>query len=788
MDTIISLSTIAGPLTPRSNLLFRILARFVSFVSKVSDGVRRVRYRRADLQRISPVGMVSDRPSRSENFRWLPAVRLGGRAHVALRCDSNSRVTYDVTLPSSATVVSWCALASEAPERSSGGVEFEIGVRTQGLESAARCLVSPSRFGRRWQALRVHTAATGPARIVLTTRSSEDATAAGLGALWGNPRIETPRSASELWFALRSAISPRKIRGLWRSAFHADADSLYRLWVRETEPSRRVLNAQRQWSLGKTRTFSLITLVSEPADWSHHRTAASVLQQSYPVWEWLLVTTEDSRQDLSRAVARIGSDQRIRVLGVPSGSTRASAWNCALHEAHGEFAALLGERDVLAPAALYEMAGALEPACDVLYSDEDCVSPGSTRRHTPRFKPDWSPELLLSSNYIGRLALLRISAVTAVGGFRDVAPGAEEWDLFLRLSRSSTRIRRLPRCLYHRDDTTVSSADDQAEAVVKDHCQELGLQVAKTKHLGQSRVTWNIKGQPTVSIIVPNRNAFDVLGKAVRGLCHDTTYPHRELVIVDNGSTDPEVLELYRSLERDGFGRIVPFDRPFNFSAACNAGAAAARGDFLLFLNNDIEVIQADWLDELIRWAERPDVGIVGGKLLYPDLAVQHAGVVFGLGLVGHIFARAPEGTSGLFGSTDSYRNYLAVTGACQMMRKEVFRQLGGYDERFRLSFSDVVLCMEAWKAGYRVVYTPYARLVHHESYTRKREDSPEDMELLARYLQTAGFVEDPYLHPELDARSLIPALRPPFDPMPSQIIRDYVERVLAAAAPQRES
>jgi GT2 family glycosyltransferase len=703
-------------------------------------------------------------------------------------CASNSQVIYDVTLPSGATVVSACALASEAAAPSSGGVEFEIHVRAAGSESGARCLVSPSRFGRRWKTLRVHTQRAGPARIVLTTRSLGDATTVGSGGLWGTPRIEAPRSVNELWFALRSAIARRRIRGLWRGTFRADADSLYALWARETEPPRRVLHAQRQSSLGKTRTFSLITFVAEPADWSHDRTATSVLHQSYPVWEWLLVATEDTQHALSRVVARIGSDERIRVLSVPSGSTRAHAWNCGLDQAHGEFAALLGERDVLAPAALYDMANALEPGCDVLYSDEDCVARRHMRRHTPRFKPDWSPEALLSSNYIGRLTMLRISAVTAAGGFRDVAPETEEWDLALRLSRSSAGIRRLPRCLYHRDDRTVSSADGQAEAVVRDHCRELGLQVVTTPSLRPSRVTWNIKGQPTVSIVVPNRNASGVLGKAVRGLCHDTSYPHRELVIVDNGSTEPEVLELYRSLERDGLGRIVPFNRPFNFSAACNAGAAAARGDFVLFLNNDIEVIDPDWLHELIRWAQRPEIGIVGGKLLYPDRAIQHAGVVFGLGLVGHIFARAPEGTSGVFGSTESYRNYLAVTGACQMMRKEVFRQLGGYDERFRLSFSDVVLCMEAWKAGYRVVYTPYARLVHHESYTRRREDSPEDMELLARYLQAAGFVEDPYLHPELDARSLIPALRPPFDPKPSQVIRDYVERVLAAATPQRES
>jgi GT2 family glycosyltransferase len=295
-------------------------------------------------------------------------------------------------------------------------------------------------------------------------------------------------------------------------------------------------------------------------------------------------------------------------------------------------------------------------------------------------------------------------------------------------------------------------------------------------------VRWNVGGAPLVSVIIPNRNAAAVLQKCVDGLLHQTSYPRREIVIVDNGSTEAAVLELYAGLERAGHGRIVPFDRPFNFSAACNAGAAAAAGELLLFLNNDIEVIEPEWLEELVRWAQRPGVGIVGAKLLYPDRMIQHAGVVFGLGLVGHVFGRAAEGTTGVFGSTDWYRNYLAVTGACQMMRREVFDRLGGYDERLRLSFSDVMLCMEAWNAGYRVVYTPWARLVHHESYSRQKEDSAEDMELFARHLSDTRFVEDPYLHPELDARSLIPRVRPPFDPAPREVIADFIGQVLAAS------
>jgi GT2 family glycosyltransferase len=246
------------------------------------------------------------------------------------------------------------------------------------------------------------------------------------------------------------------------------------------------------------------------------------------------------------------------------------------------------------------------------------------------------------------------------------------------------------------------------------------------------------------------------------------------------------VLSLYRSLQAGGRVKVVAFDGPFNFSAACNAGAAAARGELLLFLNNDIEVIDPDWLEELARWALVPSIGVVGAKLLYPDRTIQHAGVAFGIGLVGHVFAGATEGTVGIFGSSETYRNCSAVTGACQMMRRSVFDEVGGFDERFRLSFSDVVFCIEARRRGYRVVYTPHARLVHHESFTRKREDSLEDLRRLVEYLKQQESYDDSYFHPELNPESSVPALRPPFAAAPNRVVKDYVTRVLAEAAVSR--
>jgi GT2 family glycosyltransferase len=777
------LSTIVGVLVRGPSLLSHLLDRLASVFAVFGNCVRRVRYRRADLRRLAAVEMVSDRPSPREAIHWMPPVRVGGRSHVALMCRPNSHAVYDVTLPEDASVVSSCALAPEVWNRDVGGVEFEISVRTQGHESSVRRVLDPRRRrDRRWKGLRVRAAGAGPARIVLSTRTIASGPGEPAAALWGDPCVQAPRSMTSFVSTVRTTLSNWGIRGLWYRTL-AKSDDLYPLWVRENTPSRKVLGEQRLWSRNRAKTLSLVTFIAEANAWVSQRTAISVLRQSYPHWEWILVATEDSIDRVSEAIDRLKRDRRVRILGVPSRSTRAEAWNAAWREARGEFAALLDQHDALSPSALYEIAGALErtPDSDVLYSDEDRLSRRGSLRHEPHFKPDWSPDLLLACNYIGRMAMIRVAAAAAVGGFRNGYDGAEEWDLFLRLSRAATRFRRVPSCLYHRVEAELPCARGREEAAIADHCGQLGLDVAVSQSAGDYRVVWPVHGEPTVSIIIPNRDAAAVITQCVNGLLHGTSYPRRELVIVDNGSTEPEVLEMYRSLERQGCAVIVPFDRPFNFSAACNAGAAAARGDLLLFLNNDIEIVHPDWLDELVRWSQLPDVGIVGAKLLYPDRTIQHAGVVFGLGLVGHIFSRAPDGVSGVFGSSQSYRNYLAVTGACQMIRRDVFRRLEGYDERFRLSFSDVVLCMKAWKSGYRVVFTPHARLIHHESYTRKREDWPQDLELLVRYLDTSGFVEDPYFHPELNPKSAVPALRPPFDPTSRQVVGEYIERVRSA-------
>jgi GT2 family glycosyltransferase len=769
-------------LTIGVTLLSQLLDRAASLESIVSNSMRRLRYQRADLRRLRAVSAGPDHPSPE----LTAPLRLRGRSHSALKCRANSQMRYDVTLPAGASVTSWVALATESGDRHTGRVEFQIQVCAEGVESSVRRVIEAGRGRRgRWQRLQVRAPAAGPARIVLSTTASDLGSPDAPSPLWGDPCIQSPRPAASLVAKCRLVISDvsLRVKRFWYGRVVTGSDP-YALWVRTTEPSYLGLRAQRQWSRARTRTLSLITFVATPAGWPDPWTVRSVQRQSYPGWEWILAATEEAIEEGRRHVERLQRDRRVRVLAVPSRSSRAQAWNAAWRAAHGEFAAIVGGEDVLSPSALYEMAREMEraPESDVLYSDEDRWSRRHSRRYDPRFKPDWSPDLLLAGNYIGRLAMIRREQANAAEGFRDGYEGAEEWDLLLRLSRRGARLTRVARCLYHRDEAAGPSSAGE-EAAIRDHWRQLGHAADVSRSAGGYRVGWPLPQRPLVSVVIPNRNAADVLTQCVTGILRGTSYPNRELVIVDNGSTDPAVLELYRSLEREGNGVIVPFDHPFNFSAASNAGAARARGDLLLFLNNDIEIIDPDWMDELVRWAQLPGIGIVGAKLLYPDRTIQHAGVVFGLGLIGHIFSRAPEGTSGVFGSSDCYRNYLGVTGACQMMRREVFTRLGGFDERFRLAFSDIVLCIEAWKAGYRVVYTPHARLVHHESYTRKTGGWPEDLDLLVGYLANSGFTEDPYFHPELNPGTPVPAVRPPFGPTPPEAVREYVRRVLSAEA-----
>jgi GT2 family glycosyltransferase/glycosyltransferase involved in cell wall biosynthesis len=301
----------------------------------------------------------------------------------------------------------------------------------------------------------------------------------------------------------------------------------------------------------------------------------------------------------------------------------------------------------------------------------------------------------------------------------------------------------------------------------------------QTQPNGTQRATWPVADPPLVSIIIPTRDSPELIKECVNGLLRRTSYPRKEIVLVDTMSIDPAVHAFYDDLRRGNLATIVAFKCDFNYSAACNAGARMARGELLLFLNNDIEVRDPGWLEEMVRLAMLPGVGIVGTKLLYPEGMVQHAGVVIGMHMCGLIFNRVDEGTWGPFGGPDVYRNYLAVMGACQMIHRQVFERFGGYDERYRIANSDVAICLRAWRAGARVVYTPYAALTHHEGVTRGRSNPEEDIERTAADLAELAVLEDPYFHPELSAHKSVPTLRVMPEPSPWKTLEEQVRLLM---------
>ena len=451
--------------------------------------------------------------------------------------------------------------------------------------------------------------------------------------------------------------------------------------------------------------------------------------------------------------------------------------------------------DTLSPEALYEFARAIanrDPRPDVLYCDEDHLARDGRTRCRPIFKPSWSPEMLLGYHYTGRLTLARRTLVEEVGGLDPSLGDAAEWDLILRLSERTDRIVRIPLCLYHNGSETCSSDDVHRRTVLESHLKRIGISEAQAVEQLNStfRVTWPLKHLPCVSVIIPTVDSPDLIRRCVDDLLGKTDYPNKEIILVDNGSTDPRTLSLYEQWKASGAVSIIPFDRPFNYSVACNLGARAARGDFLLFLNNDIEVINPDWLRELVRWGDRPGVGVVGTKLIYPSGAIQHAGV--GLQNLGTLmFFRCSDDvqtapTEAVFGTPNHYRNVSALIGACQLLKRGLFDEIGGYDERSLIACSDVILCLRASKLGYRNFYTPYAALIHHEGSTRGRSNPGDDKLLLGQTLQEVGCNEEPFFHPELDSTQTTPAILPHWAETSSAHLRRRIEE-MTAFEPGRE-
>lgn len=542
-------------------------------------------------------------------------------------------------------------------------------------------------------------------------------------------------------------------------------EDAYQRWIDEQEsaPTPLVENGP---------LISIVVPVHQTAPAMLQACLESVTSQTYTHWELCAALTPDpNSQNRKYLQALAKQDPRIRLIDLPENGGISRNTNAALAQATGEFVAFLDHDDTLAPFALAEIALRLqaEPEADLLYSDHDYLDAATGQRCQPLFKPDWSPSIMFSANYITHLTVLRRSLLEQIGPLDPGTDGAQDWDLFLRATEKTNRISHIAKVLYHwrmhpastaHNDAAKNYAADAQLLAISRHLQRLGIDAEpEVMPNGLLHVRFHHPPTAKVSIIIPTKDRLDLLERCIATLLAVTQYPDFEIIIIDNGSVEPATKQYFETLKTDARLRILWHPGPFNYSTVNNRAAREATGDFLLFLNNDVEITQPNWLTELVCWANLPAVGVVGAKLLRANGTIQHAGVILGMsGFADHPFADGPALTFGPAGSTGWYRDFLAVTGACLLMRREVFNQIGGFDEKFILCGSDVELCLRAHEHGFRVVFNPFAELIHHERQTRGTAIPPNDfVESLKHYDRwiTAG---DPYWNPNLSLWSRQPS------------------------------
>ena len=545
------------------------------------------------------------------------------------------------------------------------------------------------------------------------------------------------------------------------------SDEEYRQWCAALEPARMTATAHALRQLRPLPTLSVVMGAREvdPAHW--RECVGSLRSQIYESWELSVAGPQHNVESLrSHLPPEWASDDRLRFTVSAVNKGHAGALNEAVRSARGAAFAFVEPADRLAPHALAEMALALasHPEARMVYSDEDRLDRAG-QRSRPFFKPDWSRDMQRACDYTTRLLVIRREAFEQLGGVREGFDGAELFDLVLRASESSASVAHVQSVLYHRREASRAFhfVNAAAHVALSEHLARCGEEAeVRVTRGGLLRVRHAVKGTPRVSIIVPFKDKPELLQQLWRTFRAHTRWEDWQLILVSNNSVDPRTHELLAGLDDPRILKLT-WNHPFNYSAINNFAARHAKGELLLFLNNDIEIVEGEWLEELIAEAQRPEVGVVGPLLLFPNGAIQHAGVILGPGgFATHAFWKGrPDDEWTPFGRPDCPRDFLAVTGACMMMRREVFEQVGGFDERMIVSGSDVELALRIVERGLRCLYTPHTRLVHHESATRKGHHIPARDAWLS-YIAFRPWLRrgDPFYNPNLTFTTMDVSLR----------------------------
>lgn len=519
-------------------------------------------------------------------------------------------------------------------------------------------------------------------------------------------------------------------------------DHTYNKWLDKNYPKEADLleMAETQKIFSYQPVISVVMPVFNPPEQFLRQAIESVINQIYPYWE-LCIADDASTHPYVNSVLQeyAAKDSRIKVTLRKENGHISRASNSAIDLATGEFITLLDHDDLLTPDALYEVALLLNqhPQADMIYSDEDKLEKDGSLKE-PFFKPDWCPDSFLSRMYTCHLGTYRRSLVNQIGGFRVGYEGSQDYDLVLRLTEQTENIFHIPKILYHwrvHLNSTAKSlavknyATDAAQRAISDALQrrnEPGQVISVCD--GCYIVRYDIKDFKRVSIIIPTKNLGKILDKCLSSIFEKTEYPNYEVLVIDNGSNESETLEIldkWKIKEPNRFScEVLNID--FNYSKINNYAANLCKGDYLLFLNNDTEVVTHDWVDAMVEQSQRSSIGAVGALLLYPDNTIQHAGVVPVGGIAGHSHKYYHADSYGYFNQIQSINNYSALTGACLMCRREVFEAVGGFEEELAVAFNDIDLCFKIFKAGYNNVYLPHVVLYHYESKSRGAENTSE--------------------------------------------------------------
>lgn len=531
----------------------------------------------------------------------------------------------------------------------------------------------------------------------------------------------------EFWIRLHERFEPEEVP--------------YGPWYEAYVPDEAELEKQRKHHFSYEPLISVAVPAFRTPETFLIQMIESLLDQTYGNWE-LCIANGSPEDTVMKGVLDeyMKKDSRIRVSELSENKGIAGNTNAALEMARGEFVGLLDHDDLLAPNALYEVARALDSdrTLDAVYTDEDKVTTELDEHFQPHLKPDFNLDLLRSNNYICHFFVVRCSVVEKAGGFRQEFDGAQDHDFIFRCVETAGKVGHIPEILYHWRTHKASTADnpaskmyafDAGKRAIEAHLERTGTAgvVTHTPDLGFFRVKYPVQGSPLVSIIIPNKDEKETLKTCIESIQEKTEYDNYEIIIVENNSTTEEIFQYYKELSQDPRIRLLRWKKEFNYSAINNYGVSHAKGEYLLFLNNDVKVITPGWIKEMLGVCQRPEVGAVGVKLIYPDNTIQHAGCVIGIGgIAGHMFVDMPANRTGYLHKASILQDMSAVTAACMMMKKTAFEEAGGFTEKLSVAFNDVDLCLKVRKNEKLIVYDPYVQLYHMESKTRGAEDSTE--------------------------------------------------------------